>query len=85
MHHIPKQDNDKGPKVNKIEVHNEPDEDEGYLLWYLYMANNEDTEPEEHNGNNEISSLQINVILTGNGVTSMFPAKFGTYSTKCLF
>ena len=49
------------------------------------MANNEDTEPEEHDSDNEISSPQINVILTGNGMASKFPAKVGTYSTKCLF
>ena len=80
-----KTDDDKGPKVNKIKVHNEPHDDEEYLLWNLYMANNEDTEPEEHDSNNEIPSPQINVILTGNGMASQFPAKFGTYSTKCLF
>ena len=48
------------------------------------MANNEDTEPEEHNSDSEIPSPQINVILTGNGMASKFPTKFGTYSTKCL-
>ena len=32
-----KTDDDKGPKVNKIEVHNESDDDEEYLLWNLYM------------------------------------------------
>ena len=80
-----KTDDNKGPKVNKIEVHNEPDDDEEYLLWNLYMANNEDTEPEEHGSNNEIPSPQVNVILTGNGMATKFPAKFGTYSTKCLF
>ena len=49
------------------------------------MTNNEDMEPEEHNSDNEVPSPQINVILTGNGMASKFPAKFGTYSTKCLF
>ena len=85
MHHIPKTDDDKVPKVNKIEVHNEPDDDEEYLLWNVHMANNEDTEPEEYNSDNELASPQINVTLTGNGMASKFPAKFGTYSTKCLF
>ena len=80
-----KPDDDKGPKVNKIEVHNEPDDDEEYLLWNLHMANNEDTEPEEHDSDNEVPSPQINAILTGNGMASKFPAKFGTYSTICLF
>ena len=79
-----KTDDDKGPKVNKIEVHNEPDDDEEYLLWNLHMANNEDTETEEHDSD-EVPSPQINVILTGNGMASKFSAKFGTYSTKCLF
>ena len=74
-----------GPKVNKIEVHNEPDDDEEYLLWNLHMADDKDTEPEEHNSDNEVPSPQINVTLTGNGMASKFPAKFGTYSTKCLF
>ena len=32
-----KTDDHKGPKVSKIEVHNEPDDDEEYLLWNLYM------------------------------------------------
>ena len=49
------------------------------------MANNEDTDTEEHDSDNEIPSPQINVILTGNSMASKFPAKFGAYSTKCLF
>ena len=83
-----KPDEDKGPKVIKIEVHNEPDDVEEHLLWNLYMANTEDTEPEEHNSDNEVPSPQINVILTENGMASQFPAKFGTlpnaYSTVAL-
>ena len=37
-----KADDDKGPTVNKVEVHNEPDDDEDlvYLLWNLQMDNN---------------------------------------------
>ena len=80
-----KTDDNKGPKVIKIEVHNELDDDEEYLLWNLHVADNEDMKPEEHNSDNEVPSPQINVILTGNGMASKFPAEFGTYSTKCLF
>ena len=42
-----KADDDKGPTVSKVEVHNEPDDDEdlAYLLWNLQMDNNSTTEP----------------------------------------
>ena len=42
-----KVDDDKGPNINKVEVHNEPGDDEDlvYLLWNLQMENNETTKP----------------------------------------
>ena len=66
-----KADDDKGPPVNKIEVHHEADDDEdlAYLLWNLPMDNNETMEPhhdtDEWNCDNEGPDPQINVILSG--------------------
>ena len=41
------QHDDKVPKVSKIEMHNEPEDDEDYILWNLHMMNNEDAEAAE--------------------------------------
>ena len=84
-------DDDKGPTVNKVEVHNEPDDDEdlAYLLWNLQMDNNETTKPhydtDECNCDNEGPGPQINVILSGNGMASEFPIEIDSYAAKCLY
>ena len=77
-------DDDKNPKVNKIEIHNEPEEDEDYLLWNL-MAHNEDVEIAEHGSDNDILSPQVNVILSGTRMTSEFPVETGAYATSYLY
>ena len=83
------QNDDKGPTVNKIEVHNETDDDEdlAYLLWNLQMDNNEMSKPhydtDECNYDNEGPDPQINV-MSGNGMASEFPVEIDSYATKCL-
>ena len=77
-------DNDKNPKVNKIEIHNEPEEDEDYLLWNL-VTHNKDVEIAEHSSDNDILSPQVNVILSGTGMASEFLVEIGAYATNCLY
>ena len=74
-------DVDKNPKVNKIEIHNEPEDYEDYLLWNL-MAHNKDVEIAEHSSDNDILSPQVNVILLGTGMASEFPVEIGAYAIK---
>ena len=78
------------PKVNKVEVHNEPDEDEEstYMLWNLQMEN--ETSDLHHdvecdNGAHANHTPQINVILSNTGMASEFPVQIGSFTTKCLF
>ena len=83
-------DKDIVPKVNEVEVHNEPDEDEelAYMLWNLQMEN-ETYDPhhdvECDNGAHADHTPQINVILSNTGMASEFPVQTGSFTTKCLF
>ena len=57
------QHDDKVPNVNKIEMHNEPEDDEDCILWNLHMMNNEDAEAAEQSSDTDIPNPQVNVIL----------------------
>ena len=78
------------PKVNKVEVHNESDEDEelAYMLWNLQMEN-ETYDPhhdvECDNGAHANHTPQINVILSNTGMALEFPVQIDSFTTKCLF
>ena len=79
------QHDDKVPKVNKIEMHNEPEDDEENILWNLHMMNNEDAEAVEQSSDTNIPNPQVNVILSGTRMASECPVKIGAYATNCLF
>ena len=87
-----KADDDKDVTVNKVEVHNEPDDDDedlAYLLWNLQLDNKETTKPlydtDECNCDNEGPDQKINAILSGNGMASEFPIEIDSYAAKCLY